>query len=127
MKFLLDENFPLSLYHRLREAGFDVEHIIVLGRRGIPDSVLRQRLTAEELVLLTHDTEFESLVPADFKSQVIISRIPQRVATRERVDIWFRALQEFVRDRPPQRLFDLMPDGKLVPWEILETGKLRRE
>lgn len=38
MKILLDENFPLPLYHRLRAAGHDAEHIIVLGQRGIPDS-----------------------------------------------------------------------------------------
>ena len=31
MKILLDENFPLPLYHRLRAAGHDAEHIIVLG------------------------------------------------------------------------------------------------
>lgn len=34
----------------LREKGYDAEHIIALGQRGIPDSVLRQRLAAEELV-----------------------------------------------------------------------------
>ena len=44
MKILLDENFPLPLYHRLRAAGHDAEHIIVLGQRGIPDSAIRQRL-----------------------------------------------------------------------------------
>ena len=44
MKILLDENFPLPLYHRLRAAGHDAEHIIVLGQRGMPDSVIRQRL-----------------------------------------------------------------------------------
>ena len=57
MKVLLDENFPLPLYHRLRASGHDAEHIIVLGQRGIPDSAIRQRLMAEELVFLTNDTE----------------------------------------------------------------------
>ena len=42
MKILLDENFPLPLYHRLRAAGHDAEHIIVLGQRGIPDSAIRR-------------------------------------------------------------------------------------
>ncbi len=31
MRILLDENFPLQLYRRLKEAGYDVEHIIALG------------------------------------------------------------------------------------------------
>jgi predicted nuclease of predicted toxin-antitoxin system len=122
VKFLLDENFPLPLYHRLREAGFDVEHVIVLGQRGQSDSALIERLAAEELVFLTHDTEFEALVPAGFKSQVIISRIPQQVATRERVEIWFRALEMFSRKPPAERLFDLMPDGTIVPWQIIDDG-----
>lgn len=61
MKILLDENFPLPLYHRLREKGCDADHVIALGQRGMPDSWLRQRLAAEELVFLTNDTEFEDL------------------------------------------------------------------
>jgi hypothetical protein len=38
LKIVLDENFPLQLYRRLRLSGYDVEHIVVLGQRGIPDS-----------------------------------------------------------------------------------------
>ncbi|MGQ0591278.1 MAG: DUF5615 family PIN-like protein [Gammaproteobacteria bacterium] len=53
MKLLLDENFPLPLYHELGAAGYDVEHIIVLGQRGLPDAVIRQRLALEEIVFLT--------------------------------------------------------------------------
>ena len=49
MKFLLDENFPLPLYHRLREKGYDAEHVIVLGQRGVSDSVLRARLAGDAL------------------------------------------------------------------------------
>jgi predicted nuclease of predicted toxin-antitoxin system len=49
VKILLDENFPLPLYHRLREKGYDAEHVIALGQRGMPDSALRQRLASEEL------------------------------------------------------------------------------
>lgn len=60
MKFLLDENFPLSLHRRLRQKGCDAEHVIVLGQRGMPDSALRERLAKETLVFLTNDTEFES-------------------------------------------------------------------
>ena len=51
MKILLDENFPVALYRRLRLAGYDVEHIIVLGQRGLPDSAIRERLRVEEMIL----------------------------------------------------------------------------
>lgn len=125
MKVLLDENFPLSLYHRLRETGFDAEHVIVLGKRGMPDSQLRQRLIDEELVFLTHDTEFESMVSADSRSQILISRVPQHLPTRQRVEIWLKALQSFASKRPAERLFDIMPDGELTAWTIEEHGRVR--
>lgn len=64
MKILLDTNFPHPLYNRLRSSGYDVEHIIVLGQRGIHDSAIRRRVPTEELVVFTHDAEFED-VPND--------------------------------------------------------------
>lgn len=120
MKILLDENFPLPLYHRLRDAGYDTEHIIVLGQRGIPDAAIRRRLATERLVFLTNDTEFENL-PGDLQAQVIISRVPQNLPARQRVDIWFKALEEFVERVPRGKLFDLLETGHIVPGEIHGT------
>ncbi len=120
MKVLLDENFPLPLYHRLRAAGHDAEHIIVLGQRGIPDSTIRQRLMAEELVFLTNDTEFEDH-PADYRAQVVISRVPQRLPTARRVEIWFGALEGFLKAKPTGRLFDLYETGQIVGWTIRDS------
>ena len=83
MKILLDENFPLPLYRRLREAGYDAEHVITLGKRGMPDAELRRRLAAEPILLLTNDTEFED-IGLDYAGKVIISRLPQRLPIAER-------------------------------------------
>jgi len=118
VKVLLDENFPLPLYHRLRAAGHDAEHI-VLGQRGTPDSAIRQRLMAEELVFLTNDTEFEDH-PADYRAQVVISRVPQRLPTTRRVEIWFGALEGFLQPKPAGRLFDLHENGEITEWTIHE-------
>lgn len=122
MKFLLDENFPLPLYRRLLEAGHEAEHVIVLGQRGAPDSALRERLVAEELVLLTHDTEFEN-VPPDLRSQVVVSRVPQRLSIAERVEIWAGALERFAREGPTERLFDLLPSGEFVAWVVEQPSE----
>jgi len=122
LKFLLDENFPLALYRRLRGAGREVEHVIALGQRGVRDDILRKRLATEALVFLTQDEEFED-IPPDFLSQVIISRLPQRLPIRERVEIWFAALEKFTQRGPPERLFEVLPSGELVAWEILELGR----
>ena len=47
MRILLDENFPIQLYRRLKHEGYDAEHIIVLGLRGMPDADIRLRLAVE--------------------------------------------------------------------------------
>ena len=117
MKIQLDENFPLPLYHRLRTAGYDAEHVIVLGLRGIKDSELRKRLVREELVFLTQDTEFEN-IPTDCRGQVIISRVRQNLPIHRRVDIWFKALQEFISRQRHEKLFDLLETGQIVLWEV---------
>jgi predicted nuclease of predicted toxin-antitoxin system len=119
VKLLLDENFPLPLYHELRAAGYEVEHIIVLGQRGLSDAVIWQRLASEELVFLTQDTEFGDL-PADYPATVIISRVPQNLPIQQRVDIWAKAIQDFLGRKPSGKLFELLETGEIVSWEIRE-------
>lgn len=118
MKLLLDENFPLQLYHRLRHAGQEVEHLVVSGERGLPDAAIRERLRLEEdLVFLTQDTEFEHLAEAT-RGVVIISRIPQSLPIQERVELWLQALVPFLEDPAPGSLFDLLPTGHITPIEL---------
>ena len=123
MKILLDENFPLQLYRRLKEAGYDVEHIIALGLRGLPDEAIRLRLAVEaDLLFLTQDTEFAEL-PADTAGTVVISRVPQAVPIARRVELWEAALDDFLQHRPAGRLFEVLADGQIVGWDIRELGR----
>ena len=119
MKILLDENFPLPLYYRLQCAGHAVEHIIVLGQRGIKDSELRKRVATEDLVLLTQDTEFED-IPVDVRGKIIISRVRQSLPIQRRVELWLSALPGFLASPPEEKLFELLETGEIIPWEILE-------
>jgi hypothetical protein len=117
VKLLLDENFPLQLWRRLREAGHDVEHLITSGQRGLPDGVIRERLNHEDdLVLLTRDTDFEELGTST-RGRVIISRVPQGLPIARRVDVWLRALEPFLARPPSGRLFDLLADEEIVSVE----------
>jgi hypothetical protein len=125
MKFLLDESFPFALSRRLRGAGKEVEHVIALGQRGGGDDILRKRLNGEALVFLTHDQELDD-IPADFRSQVVISLLPQYQPLRERVAIWCAAIEKITERRPLERLFEILPSGELVAWEILEFGRVLR-
>ena len=120
MKILLDENFPLQLYRRLRLSGYDVEHIIVLGQRGIPDSDIRERISREELVFLTQDSEFEKM-PRGQRGIILISRIKQSLPLQRRMEIWFSAVERFMIERPAGKLFELLETGEVVAWEIRKT------
>ena len=118
MRFLLDENLPLQLHRRLVAAGLESEHIITSGQRGLPDATIKARLAIEgDLVLVTQDTEFEGIKIG--VGSVIISRVPQSLPVRHRVEIWFEALSGFAGDTsPPGHLFDLLPNGQIVGCEI---------
>jgi predicted nuclease of predicted toxin-antitoxin system len=117
VSILLDENFPLQLYTRLRKGGAEVEHIL-LQERGIPDSTIRKRLAADStLVLLTNDTEFLDLA-FECRGAVIVSRVRQGLPIRERSEIWLRGLEAFLAERPPGSVFELIEPGRIVAWEI---------
>lgn len=116
MRILLDENFPVQLHRRLREVGYDAEHIIALGLRGLPDVEIRRRLAVEaDLVFLTQDTEFAEL-PEATAATVMISRVPQAIPIAERVEVWLQAMGGFLVHPIPGRLFEVLADGRVVVW-----------
>jgi predicted nuclease of predicted toxin-antitoxin system len=118
MRILLDENFPIQLYRRLQESGHAAEHIIALGLRGISDEQIRRRLAVEaDLLFLTQDTEFADL-PSETAATIMISRVPQSMPIAQRVEVWLHAIAAFLEHPSPGTLFELLPDGRVVEWEI---------
>jgi hypothetical protein len=121
MRLLLDENFPLALYHRLRRLGVDVEHIVVSGQRGLPDSAILARLREEpDLLFLTQDMDFWSV--DGLAARVIVSRVLQSRRISERVELWAAVLERLLAAPPPERFFELLDDGTLVPFQELTRG-----
>lgn len=122
MRILLDENFPIQLYRRLQETGHSAEHIIALGLRGLPgDDDIRRRLAVEaDLVFLTQDTEFAEL-PSDTAATVIISRVPQAMPIALRVELWLHAIEDFLRNSTEEKLFEVLPDGRVVAWRVRDA------
>jgi predicted nuclease of predicted toxin-antitoxin system len=86
LKILLDENFPLALYHSLKSDGEDVAHIITLGLRGAPDQHIRERLFERDVLFLTHDEDF--LFDRPTEAIVVLSRVRQSRRLVERVEVW---------------------------------------
>jgi hypothetical protein len=104
----------MPLYRHLRLAGYDVEHIIVLGQRGLPDASIQERLRDEELLFLTQDADFENISDAH-AGTIIISRIKQSLPIKKRTEIWLCAIEKFLVNMPTGKLFDLLETGELVP------------
>lgn len=113
MRILLDENFPLALERQLRAHGHPVEHIILLGMRGLPDARIRERLRKEHLLFLTQDTEFEGL-PHDWSGVVILSRIDQGLSIQQRVQLWESAVERILVLSEAAPFYELRRDGELI-------------
>ncbi len=121
MKVLLDENLPLALVRRLREDGHESERVIELGVRGMADRELVWRFMTHDTLLLTQDEEFFSVAIAA-SCVVIISRVPQSLPLRQRVEVWAKSLAILFQRRPGGSFFEILPDGELVPWIVYRTG-----
>lgn len=61
-RFLVDENLPRSLARRLRELGVEAHDVRDLELRGRPDTEVLETALARDLVLLTGDLGFGSLL-----------------------------------------------------------------
>jgi predicted nuclease of predicted toxin-antitoxin system len=61
MRFLANENFPLTSVHRLREAGHHVI-AVVEGLSGERDEQILALATREDLLLLTFDRDYGDLI-----------------------------------------------------------------
>jgi predicted nuclease of predicted toxin-antitoxin system len=115
VKVLLDENFPLHLLSVLRSSGVEADHIITLDWRGVPDSVIRERVTGQDVLFVTQDVEFLTAVVEPF-ALVLVSRVRQSRSIGERVSIWEQAVQQLLSGSGEERLFELGDDGQLFPW-----------
>ncbi len=62
MRLLLDANLSPRLLHPLRTAGHDVVHVAELGLATATDSTIFDRAVADELVVVTADSDFAMLL-----------------------------------------------------------------
>lgn len=115
MRILLDENFPLALLHNLRKDGRETEHIITMGWRGTTDQRIREQFLDRSVLFLTQDEDF--LLGKPVVATVVVSRVKRSRRLAERVEIWRRAIHQLGSNPRPELLFELMDDGRLVPWE----------
>ncbi len=61
MRFLANENFPLTSVNRLRELGYDIASVIE-DSRGATDAEVLARAATEERIILTFDRDYGELI-----------------------------------------------------------------
>lgn len=64
-KFLADENIDSEIVKFLRDLGLDVNHIPELGLSGISDLEIIRRSHRESRAIITHDSDFGTLIFTD--------------------------------------------------------------
>lgn len=61
MKFLADENFPITSFRLLQEAGYDIKHI-AFETPGVSDRVVTDFAISENRIILTFDGDYGTLI-----------------------------------------------------------------
>lgn len=77
MKFLLDENISRTVSRGLRDAGYDVVHVLDAGYAGKPDEDIIRFARRAGRVIVTHDRDFGNVLrfPVATHAGVILLRL----------------------------------------------------
>lgn len=115
IKFLLDENLPLSLMEVFGELGFDVEHVRTIGLRGAADEQIADYARRQKAILVTKDLVFGSLLvyPEGSHHGLLILRVPCLFNTEHLQ----RMLRNFLTKMPVTELVNAIT--------IAQVGKYR--
>ena len=115
MRFVLDENMPLSSVALLQNIGHNVEHIIKTNLRGADDKDIADYSKNKKAILITKDIEFGSIIlyPRGAHYGLIVVRLPNYFNGNQIT----KALEEFLGIIDREQLI-----GALT---ILELGKYR--
>ncbi|MCF8247309.1 MAG: DUF5615 family PIN-like protein [Saprospiraceae bacterium] len=62
MKFLIDENMPLSFAEVMRELGHDAVHVFEIDLDETDDSIILEHAKQNQQIIITFDLDFSRLV-----------------------------------------------------------------
>ena len=62
MKFLMDENMPLSFAEILRELGYEAMHVLDVGLEETDDRLILSYAQQHQQIIVTFDLDFSRLV-----------------------------------------------------------------
>lgn len=74
MKFLVDENLPLSYAKLLTSLGYSASHVIEVGLSETDDTLIVDFARKNQLVIITFDLDFSRIIAlGDFDSPSVIT------------------------------------------------------
>ncbi|MEK7476353.1 MAG: DUF5615 family PIN-like protein [Candidatus Coatesbacteria bacterium] len=80
--FLVDEDLPRNLAAALRAGGFEAVDVRDAGLRGRPDSAVFDHALRRNLVIVTADLDFASILayPLGTHHGIVVARLPQELS-----------------------------------------------
>lgn len=94
VRFLIDEDLPLTLSSVLLQQGHECQHIIEMGQRGAADAHVFALAQERKAVLVSRDTDFCNVLqfPLGSHCGVVVVRFPSETRSRFVVDAVAQAL-----------------------------------
>ena len=90
--------------------------VLVIDMRNDAASIGNVMTTAaDQILFLTQDDDF--LFGEPVTAIVVLSRVRQARPIQDRVEVWREAVQRVAREPRESRLFELLDDGTLLPWQ----------
>ena len=87
-RFLVDENLPRELTVRLREAGYEAEHVYEVGLRGVPDEQIFAYAQQNGQTILTSDLGFGNVLQyPPPHAGIVVARLPDSLTTGRRLEV----------------------------------------
>jgi hypothetical protein len=86
---------------------------------GASDARIRERLQDDQVVFLTQDEDF--LLGETNRAIIVLSRVRQSRSLKDRIEIWRHCVRELLQASKPERLYELMDNGALLPWRDTST------
>jgi predicted nuclease of predicted toxin-antitoxin system len=114
MKFLLDENMPPSLVGLLLSAGHEARHVIEIGYNNTPDFKITEFAATSGEVIITHDTDFGTILALTGKSRPSVILFRWQTITSLSV---FQFFQQYL-----PKLTESLSNGALV---VVDERKIR--
>ena len=105
MKFLVDANFSPIIAALLNEAGHDAVAVRDLGLQDASDETILERARDDDRVIVSHDTDFGTLLAAQRRStpSFILIRSADPLTTTQVAALIIDNLDVMFEDSPPAR------------------------